>query len=178
MSDLSSKCKHELLVQISSILKNSNQIPSKSIEFQILELPLFLIQILYRILKRSNKESYSLFNYLQIYILFDFFWDQEGHLLIESIRFSLNLFELKWNGTVHLRPGLGRLAHGGPAAAPLSHTCASPTAPPNHQPPPTGARPTGWPPPLPEHVPPPPPLLAPTRQVSPNPLRECQSPCL
>jgi hypothetical protein len=73
MSDLSSKCKHELLVQISSILKNSNQIPSKSIEFQILELPLFLIQILYRILKRSNKESYSLFNYLQIYILFDFF---------------------------------------------------------------------------------------------------------
>jgi hypothetical protein len=36
---LSSKCKPELLVQISSILESFNQIPSNSIEFQTPELP-------------------------------------------------------------------------------------------------------------------------------------------
>jgi hypothetical protein len=41
-----SKYDQELLVQISSILENSNRNPSNSIEFQTLELYLIIIQIL------------------------------------------------------------------------------------------------------------------------------------
>jgi hypothetical protein len=73
MSDLLSKCHQELLVQIHQFLKISIKIQSNSIEIQTLELPCFLIQILSRNLKSRNKGSYSLFQKLQIHILFDFF---------------------------------------------------------------------------------------------------------
>jgi hypothetical protein len=67
---VSSRCNQETLNQISSILKNFTQILPNSIKFQTLELPQFIIQILSGILKSSNKESCSLFNSLQIHILF------------------------------------------------------------------------------------------------------------
>jgi hypothetical protein len=59
--------------QIPSILKNFTQILPNYIEFQILELPQFLIQILSGILKSSNEESCPLFNSLQTHILFENF---------------------------------------------------------------------------------------------------------
>jgi hypothetical protein len=87
--DLLSKCKQELLVQISTILGNSYQIPLNSIEFQTLEIPQFLIQNLSIILKSSNTESCPLFNSLQIHILFEIFQARELYLW-------LNQFKLVW----------------------------------------------------------------------------------
>jgi hypothetical protein len=66
-------------------LKPQEKIPTNSRQLQTLELPQFLIQILSRILKSSNKESYPLFNSLQINILFEIFQARELYLLIESI---------------------------------------------------------------------------------------------
>jgi hypothetical protein len=51
-----SKCNQELLIQISSILENSNHIKPNSIEFQTLELPGFVIQILSRIVKNTIRK--------------------------------------------------------------------------------------------------------------------------
>jgi hypothetical protein len=76
--DVSSKCKQELLVQVSSILANPNQILSNFIEIQSLELPWILIQCLSWILKCSNNKSSSLFKSLQIHILFGSFRAREG----------------------------------------------------------------------------------------------------
>jgi hypothetical protein len=92
MSDLSSKCKHELLVQNLSILENF-----KKKSYQILmnfkpqTLLHFLIQILSRILKSSNKENCSLFDSIQIHILFKNFGAREVHLLIKSIQTRLKI---------------------------------------------------------------------------------------
>jgi hypothetical protein len=71
-------CKQELLVQISSIVENSNKISSNPIEFQTLEIACFLIQIFSRILKSSYKESYSLIQNLHNHILFEIFRVREG----------------------------------------------------------------------------------------------------
>jgi hypothetical protein len=70
---VSSKYNQEPFNQIPSIPENFTQIPPNSIEFQILELPQFLIQILSGILKSSNEESCPLFNSLPIHILFEIF---------------------------------------------------------------------------------------------------------
>jgi hypothetical protein len=43
-------------------------------------------------MKSSNKESCSLFNHLQIHILFKNVQIQEGHLWVESIQVGLNFF--------------------------------------------------------------------------------------
>jgi hypothetical protein len=75
---VSSKCNQEPLNQIPSILPNS-------IAFQTLELPQFLIQILFGIPKRSNKENCSLFQKIQMHILFEIFRAWERPLLIKSI---------------------------------------------------------------------------------------------
>jgi hypothetical protein len=56
-----------------SILENFTHIPPNSIEFQILELSQFLIQILFGILKSSNEESCPLLNSLPMHILFEIF---------------------------------------------------------------------------------------------------------
>jgi hypothetical protein len=71
---------------------NSKQIQPNSIGYQTLELPWILIQILVRIFKSSNKESCSLFNSLQIHILFEFFWGLQDLLLTESIQVNLKMF--------------------------------------------------------------------------------------
>jgi hypothetical protein len=68
------------------MFKISNQIPPNSIEFQTLNLPRFFIQILYQILKSSNKESCSLLHYLLSHILFENFHAREVYLLIESVQ--------------------------------------------------------------------------------------------
>jgi hypothetical protein len=69
--------------------ESSNQIPSNFIDFQTLELHGFLIQILSWILKSYNKEGCSLFNSLQIYILFEIVQSRECHIFIESIQVHL-----------------------------------------------------------------------------------------
>jgi hypothetical protein len=51
----------------------------------------FLIQILSRILKSSNKENCSLFDSIQIHILFKIFGAQKVHLLIKSIQTRLKI---------------------------------------------------------------------------------------
>jgi hypothetical protein len=52
---LASKYNQELIIQIVSILENTMQIQPNFIEFQTLEFPRILIQILAWILKSSNK---------------------------------------------------------------------------------------------------------------------------
>jgi hypothetical protein len=52
------------------------------------------------ILKSSNKESCSLFNSLQVHILFGIFWAQKDHLLIESIQIDLKLFKQRGKASV------------------------------------------------------------------------------
>jgi hypothetical protein len=52
--------------------QGSNQILSIFIHIQTLELPWFLILILFRVWKNPNKESCSLFNFLQNHNLFNF----------------------------------------------------------------------------------------------------------
>jgi hypothetical protein len=82
------------VIQVQSGSLNSNcnnsrsfdQIHQISFEFKHLEHSSILIQILDRILKCSNKESCSLFQNLQIHILFEFIQNLEGPLLINSIR--------------------------------------------------------------------------------------------
>jgi hypothetical protein len=61
--------------------------------FQTLELSWILIQILDRILENSNKEGCSLFNSVQVHILFEIFQAREVHLLLKSIQAHLNFFE-------------------------------------------------------------------------------------
>jgi hypothetical protein len=61
----------------------------------------FIIQILHQILKSTNKESCSLLQILQNHILFDFFWNQEVHVLIESSQFHLKKIR---EDIVHFRP--------------------------------------------------------------------------
>jgi hypothetical protein len=48
-------------------------IESNSIEFQTLQIPWVLIQILPQILKKNYKEICSLFDFLQIHTLFEIF---------------------------------------------------------------------------------------------------------
>jgi hypothetical protein len=79
-----SKYNQELLVQASSILKNLNRNRTNSIEFQILEHSLISNSISVPILKSCNGESCSLFNSLQIHILFEIFLSRESQFLIES----------------------------------------------------------------------------------------------
>jgi hypothetical protein len=86
-------CNQELLVQIYQFLKIPIKIESNSIEIQTLQLPWFLIQILSRILKSSNKEIRSLSQELHIHILFEIFKEQEGPLLIKSIQVIWIFFE-------------------------------------------------------------------------------------
>jgi hypothetical protein len=88
---VSSKCNQAPLNQIPSILENFTQILPNSIEFQTLQLPQFLIQILSGILKSSTKESCPLFNSLQIHILFENFQARKLYLLIELIQNRLNI---------------------------------------------------------------------------------------
>jgi hypothetical protein len=78
---VSSKCNQEPLNQIPSILENFTQILPNSIEFQILELTQFLIQILSGFLKSFNNESSSLFKSLQIHIYLELF--EQGKVYFE-----------------------------------------------------------------------------------------------
>jgi hypothetical protein len=77
---------------MSSILEDFKKIPSNSIEFQTLELHCFVIQILSQILKYFNKDRCSLFNSLQIPILFGIFQAREGRLFIKLIEIYLKSF--------------------------------------------------------------------------------------
>jgi hypothetical protein len=79
----------EPLNQVPSILENFTQILPNSVEFQTLELPRILIQILARILESSNQENCSLLQNLQSRILFAIFGVPEVHLLIDSIQVFL-----------------------------------------------------------------------------------------
>jgi hypothetical protein len=76
----------------------------KSIEFQTLNLPWFLIQILPQILKSSNKENCSLFDSLQIHILFEIFGVRKVHLLIKSIQTHLKIIWINKKYHYSFRP--------------------------------------------------------------------------
>jgi hypothetical protein len=95
------------LFKLHQILK----IPINSIKFQTLKLPWISIQVLSWILKRSNKESCSLFNSLQICVLFEIVGAWEGYVLIESIQIPLKCFEQMENCII--RFGLGCTAWSG-----------------------------------------------------------------
>jgi hypothetical protein len=84
MSWLPFKSNQEILVWINQLLKSFDQIHQISLEFKHLDFFWFLIPILGRILKSSNKESCSLFNFLHIYILIENFWVREGILWTNS----------------------------------------------------------------------------------------------
>jgi hypothetical protein len=100
-----------------------NQILSNFIQIRHLEPSLVLIQISSRILKCSNKKSYSLFISLQIHILFGIFWVRIDLFWIELIRFRLKSFWINQKEYYSFRP-----ATTAPSAAhtPSSLPCTGP----------------------------------------------------
>jgi hypothetical protein len=74
-------------------LKFQEEILSNFSQIQTLEILQFVIQNSLRIWTSSNKESSSLFNSLQIHILFKFVWGLQNLLLTKRIHVDLKMLK-------------------------------------------------------------------------------------
>jgi hypothetical protein len=91
---------------------------SNFIDFHTLGLPWFIIQILSQILKSYNKEICSLFDSLQILILFVIFQAGKGNLWVNQFKSLLKIFGLIQN-CYYLSQAGPRPPHNGPRSTNL-----------------------------------------------------------
>jgi hypothetical protein len=85
-----SKCKQELHVQITSILKDSNQI---LLNFKPRSFSEFSFKIHFEFEEVSMEKVAPSLQTLQVHILFENFQERKVHILIESFQTHLNYFE-------------------------------------------------------------------------------------
>jgi hypothetical protein len=115
---MATRCNYGPTCQIPANYEASKSLKFKFIQIWLKMVPWFLTQIPFRILKNSNKEICSFFNYLHIHLLFGNFCAREGNLLIESIRMNLKIFK-----QIGKRGCSSRPAHRAASRLPCSALC-------------------------------------------------------